>query len=65
MNELGFSNDTPINGLFCEVSPADIVAKLLALQTQYNDSEKDLSVRVNKVEGLKQGKQQITIEHSK
>jgi hypothetical protein len=64
MNELGFSDDAPINGLFGEVSSADIVAKLLALQTQYNDSEKDLSVRVNKVEGLRQGEQQTTIEQS-
>jgi saccharopine dehydrogenase-like NADP-dependent oxidoreductase len=59
MKELGFLSDAPINGLPCEVSPSEIVAKLLEPQLQYNDSEKDLSVMVNKVEGVSEGKQQI------
>ena len=59
MKELGFLSDAPINGLPCEVSPSEIVAKLLAPQLQYDDSEKDLAVMVNKVEGVRQGKQQI------
>jgi saccharopine dehydrogenase-like NADP-dependent oxidoreductase len=36
-----------------------MVAKLLEPQLQYNDSEKDLSVMVNKIEGIREGKQQI------
>ena len=59
MKELGFLSNAPINGLPCEVSPLEIVAKLLEPQLQYNDSEKDLSVMVNKVEGVREGKQQI------
>ena len=59
MKELGFLSDAPINGLPCEVSPSEIVAKLLEPQLQYNDSEKDLCVMVNKVEGVRRGKQQI------
>ena len=59
MKELGFLSDAPINGLPCEVSPSEIVAKLLEPQLQYNDSEKDLCIMVNKVEGVRKGKQQI------
>jgi len=59
MKELGFLSDAPINGLPCEVSPFEIVAKLLEPQLHYNDSEKDLCVMVNKVEGVREGKQQI------
>ncbi|MGD8262045.1 MAG: saccharopine dehydrogenase C-terminal domain-containing protein [Desulfobacterales bacterium] len=59
MKELGFLSDAPINGLPCEVSPSEIVAKLLEPQLQYNDSEKDLCVMVNKVEGVRRGEQQI------
>jgi saccharopine dehydrogenase-like NADP-dependent oxidoreductase len=57
MKELGFLSDAPINGLPCEVSPSEIVAKLLEPQLQYNDSEKDLCVMLNKVEGVREGKQ--------
>jgi saccharopine dehydrogenase-like NADP-dependent oxidoreductase len=59
MKKLGFLSDAPINGLPCEVSPSEIVAKLLEPQLQYNNSEKDLAVMVNKVEGVREGKQQI------
>jgi lysine 6-dehydrogenase len=59
MKKLGFLSDVPIKGLPDEVSPFKMVAKLLEPQLQYNDSEKDLCVMVNKVEGAKKGKQQI------
>ena len=36
-----------------------MIAKLLEPQLQYNDGEKDLSVMVNKVEGVSKGRQQI------
>jgi len=41
------------------VSPVEMVAKLLEPQMQYKDSEKDLTVMVNRVEGLRKGKRQI------
>jgi lysine 6-dehydrogenase len=59
MKKLGFLSDEPINGLPVGVSPLEMVAKLLEPQLQYNDSEKDLCVMVNKVEGLQKGIQQI------
>ena len=48
-----------MNGLPCEASPTEIVAKLLEPQLQYNQNEKDLCVMVNKVEGVKEGNRQI------
>ena len=59
MRKLGFLSDVPIKGLPYEVSPLEMVAKLLEPQLQYNDGEKDLCVMVNKVEGVGKGKQQI------
>ena len=59
MKKFGFLNDVSIKGLPYEVSPFEMVATLLEPQLQYNDSEKDLSVMVNRVEGVKEGKQQI------
>ena len=59
MKKFGFLNDVSIKGLPYEVSPFEMVARLLEPQLQYNDSEKDLSVMVNIVEGVKEGKQQI------
>ena len=59
MKKLGFLSDVPIKGLPCEVSPFEMAAKLLEPQLQYNDSEKDLAVMVNVVEGIREGKQQI------
>jgi hypothetical protein len=47
------------------VSSAEIVAKLLEPQLHCNDSEKDLSVMVDKFEVVGQRKQQTTIEQSK
>ena len=59
MKKLGFLSDVPIKGLPYEISPFEMVARLLEPQLQYNDSEKDLCVMVNKVEGVREGKQQI------
>jgi saccharopine dehydrogenase-like NADP-dependent oxidoreductase len=59
MKKLGFLSQMPVKGLPCEVSPFELVARLLEPQLQYRDSEKDLAVMVNKVEGIKTGKRQI------
>ena len=59
MKKLGFLSDVPIKGLPYEVSPFEMVAKLLDPQLQYKDSEKDLSVMMNQVEGVREGKHQI------
>ena len=59
LKKLGFLSDKPINGLSEKVSPLEMVAKLLEPQLQYDDSEKDLCVMVNKVEGVRKGKHQI------
>ena len=59
MKKLGFLSDKPVNGLPGGVSPLEMVARLLEPQLQYNDSEKDLCVMVNKVEGIRKGKQEI------
>ena len=58
IKKLGFLSDGPIKGLPYEVSPLKLVAKLLEPQLQYKDSEKDLSVMVNQIEGVMEGKQQ-------
>jgi len=59
LKKLGFLSDMPIQGLPTDVSPVEMVAKLLEPQMQYKDSEKDLTVMVNRVEGLRKGKRQI------
>ena len=59
MKKLGFLSDIPIKGLPGEVSPVEMLAKLLEPQLQYNDGEKDLAVMVNQVEGVREGKQQM------
>ena len=59
LKKFGFLSDAPVKGLPGSVSPLEMVAKLLEPQLQYNDSEKDLCVLVNKVEGVSRGKQQI------
>jgi lysine 6-dehydrogenase len=59
LKKFGFLSDEPIKGLPDRVSPFEMVAKLLEPQLQYNDSEKDLCVMVNKVEGVRRGKQEI------
>lgn len=59
LKKLGFLSNEPVNGLSDKVSPFEMVAKLLERQLQYDDSEKDLCVMVNKVEGVQKGRQQI------
>ena len=59
MKKLGFLSDQPIKGLPSEVSPIELVAKLLEPQLQYKDREKDIAVMVNRVEGARNGKRQI------
>ena len=59
LKKLGFLGDAPVKGLPCEVSPIELVAKLLEPQLQYKDREKDLAVMVNTVEGVRKGKKQI------
>ena len=59
LKKFGFLSVEPVKGLPGRVSPLEMVAKLLEPQLQYNDSEKDLCVMVNKVEGVREGKQQI------
>jgi len=59
LKKLGFLSNAPIQGVPYEVSPFEMVAKLLEPQLQYDDGEKDLSVMVNKVEGLNEGKPQL------
>jgi saccharopine dehydrogenase-like NADP-dependent oxidoreductase len=59
LKKFGFLSDEPVKGLPDSVSPLEMVAKLLEPQLQYNDSEKDLCVMVNKVEGVSKGKQLI------
>jgi saccharopine dehydrogenase-like NADP-dependent oxidoreductase len=59
LKKFGFLSDAPVKGLPGKVSPLEMVAKLLAPQLQYTDSEKDLCVMVNKVEGVRESKQQI------
>jgi len=59
LKKLGFLSDAPIKGLPYKLSPFEMVAKLLEPQLQYDDSEKDLAVMVNRVEGVSKGKQQI------
>ncbi|MGD9415748.1 MAG: saccharopine dehydrogenase C-terminal domain-containing protein [Desulfobacterales bacterium] len=58
LKKFGFLSDAPIKGLPGRMSPLEMVAKLLEPQLQYKDNEKDLCVMVNKVEGVKEGKQQ-------
>ncbi len=59
MKELGFLSDAPVKGSPGRVSPFELVAKLLEPQLQYKDSEKDLCVMLNKVEGVRRGERQI------
>ena len=59
LKKLGFLSEEPVKGLSDQVSPLEMVAKLLEAQLQYKNSEKDLCVMVNKVEGVRKGKQQI------
>jgi saccharopine dehydrogenase-like NADP-dependent oxidoreductase len=58
MKKLGFLSHVPVPGFPQDISPFDIVSKILAPQLQYKDDEKDLTVMVNTFEGLRGGKRQ-------
>jgi lysine 6-dehydrogenase len=58
IKKLGFLSHVPVKGLPHEISPFEIVSKILAPQLQYKDDERDLSVMVNTFVGLRQGKRQ-------
>ncbi|MFC1876412.1 saccharopine dehydrogenase family protein [Thermodesulfobacteriota bacterium] len=57
MKKLGFLSYIPVKELPCDVSPFEMVAKLLEPQLQYKDNEKDLCAMYNKVEGVREGRQ--------
>ena len=56
LKQMGFLNDTPVEGLACDVKPIDFIDKLLGPQLEYNNDEKDLSVMINVFEGIKDNK---------
>lgn len=58
LKQLGFLSEAPIEGLPAALSPLDCLAGLLAPQLQYKDTEKDLCVMMNEVEGLQNGRRQ-------
>jgi saccharopine dehydrogenase-like NADP-dependent oxidoreductase len=55
LKQLGFLSEAPIHGLSDDISALEFTAKLLAQELQYKDSEKDLCVMVNTVEGERKG----------
>lgn len=61
LKKLGFFSHEPVKGLSAEVSPRQMMVKLLEPQLQYKDNEKDLSVMYNYFEGLKHGKKKVII----
>jgi saccharopine dehydrogenase-like NADP-dependent oxidoreductase len=56
LKKLGFLSENPVPGLPCEVSPYQMMNKLLGPQLQYKRNEKDLVAMLNVFEGLKGGK---------
>ena len=56
LKALGFLSDTPLPGLPCPVCPHQFLAVLLPPFLQYRDDEKELVVMLNRVEGLKDGR---------
>jgi saccharopine dehydrogenase-like NADP-dependent oxidoreductase len=59
MKKLGFLSHQAVKGLPCELSPFEMLARLLEPQLQYRDNEKDLAVMVNEVEGSSNGRRQV------
>ncbi|WP_319523810.1 saccharopine dehydrogenase C-terminal domain-containing protein [uncultured Desulfosarcina sp.] len=55
LKKLGFLSEDPVPGLPCEVSPYQMMNKLLGPQLQYKRNEKDLVAMLNVFEGLKGG----------
>jgi len=56
LKKLGFLSEDPVPGLPCEVSPYQMMDKLLGPQLQYKRNEKDLVAMLNVFEGLKDGR---------
>ena len=57
LKKFGFLSSELVDGLPGGVSPIELVAKLLEPHLQYKDSEKDLCVMLNKIEGVRNGSQ--------
>jgi len=51
LKQLGFLGENPVAGLPCEVSPYQLLDKLLGSQLRYQGDEKDLVVMLNVFEG--------------
>jgi saccharopine dehydrogenase-like NADP-dependent oxidoreductase len=52
LKQLGFLDEEPVDGLPGEVSPYQLVDKLMEPQLQYREDEKDLVAMVNVFEGM-------------
>lgn len=55
MKQLGFLSREPVNGLPCEVSPYQLMDKLIGPQLAYKEGEKDLVAMINIFEGVQKG----------
>ncbi len=56
MKQLGFLSKEPVEGLPCDVSPYQLMDKLIGPQLGYKDGEKDLVAMINVFEGRKNHK---------
>jgi lysine 6-dehydrogenase len=56
LKQLGFFSRQPVAGLVGDVSPYDMLDRLLGPQLQYRDHERDLVVMLNVFEGLRGGR---------
>ena len=56
LKQLGFLDETPVAGLDGNVSPYQMMVKLLGPQLQYRRNEKDLVAMLNVFEGKKDGR---------
>jgi saccharopine dehydrogenase-like NADP-dependent oxidoreductase len=57
LKQLGFLSEKPVAGLSCEVSPYQMIDKLVGPQIQYGRKEKDLVAMLNVFEGTTDGRQ--------
>jgi lysine 6-dehydrogenase len=56
LKQLGFLSETPLPGLDGQISPYQMIDKLLGPQLQYQPHEKDLVAMLNQFEGRKDGR---------
>jgi lysine 6-dehydrogenase len=56
LKQLGFLSETPLPGLDGQISPYQMIDKLLGPQLQYQPNEKDLVAMLNQFEGRKDGR---------